>query len=126
MTESSSQTGATSGMIGLGNMGGRIARRIEAAGFAVQGYDRSPSQSAASGIAIAGSIAELSADSGVVLLSLPDSPRRRGGRARRGRDPRPRARGLHVIDLTTAAPSSTVHLHAALAERGITLIDAGI
>ena len=61
-------------MIGLGNMGGRIARRIKAAGRPCSGYDRSPSQAQAAGIAIRpASIAELAADSDVVFLSLPDS-----------------------------------------------------
>ena len=118
--------GAGSGMIGLGNMGGRIARRIHAAGLPVQGYDRSPSQSAAAGIAIAGSIAELAAESDVVFLSLPDSGAveavvfGEGGLLECARS------GQIVIDLSTAAPSSTVKIHAALAERGVDFIDAGI
>jgi 3-hydroxyisobutyrate dehydrogenase-like beta-hydroxyacid dehydrogenase len=113
-------------MIGLGNMGGRIARRIKAAGLPVQGYDRSPSQSAAAGIAIAGSIAELAADSDIVFLSLPDSEAveavvfGEGGLLESARP------GITVIDLSTAAPSSTVEIHAALAERGVDFIDAGI
>jgi 3-hydroxyisobutyrate dehydrogenase len=117
---------ATSGMIGLGNMGGRIARRIRDAGRAVQGYDRDAGQLAASGIAPAGSIAELAGNVDVVFLSLPDSAVVEkvvfgdGGLAESTRA------GQVVIDLSTAAPSSTVRIHAALAERDVAFVDAGI
>ena len=115
-----------SGMIGLGNMGGRIARRLRDAGLPVQGYDRSSSQAAASGIAAAGSISELAAAVDVVFLSLPDSGAVEevvfgdGGLLERARE-----RQI-VIDLSTAAPSSTVKIHAALGERGVAFVDAGI
>ena len=64
---------AVSGMIGLGNMGGRIARRIRDAGHVVRGFDVSGDQLAASGIDPAASIADLAGNADVVFLSLPDS-----------------------------------------------------
>ena len=64
---------AHSGMIGLGNMGGRIARRIHGAGLAVTGYDVDPGQAGRSGVPTAGSVAELLGGTRVVFLSLPDS-----------------------------------------------------
>ena len=64
---------AASGMIGLGNMGGRIARRIRDAGLPVQGYDRSAAQARARPASQPpASIAELAAAADVVFLSLPD------------------------------------------------------
>jgi 3-hydroxyisobutyrate dehydrogenase len=119
-------TRPASGMIGLGNMGGRIARRIRDAGLPVRGYDRSESQAAESGIDAASSIAELAADADVVFLSLPDSGVveavvfGEGGLLASTRS------GQVVVDLSTAAPSSTVKIHAALGAQGVEFVDAGI
>ena len=114
------------GIVGLGNMGGRIARRIVGAGHEVVGYDAEPRRITDAQVRPAQSIAEVARAADVVLLSLPDSPVVEAvvlggdGLCAHGRT------GQVVIDLTTAAPRSTVNLHAALAERGIELIDAGI
>jgi 3-hydroxyisobutyrate dehydrogenase-like beta-hydroxyacid dehydrogenase len=121
-----SEAPRTSGMIGLGNMGGRIARRIRDAGLAVRGYDRSSSQVEESGIEPAASIAELVGAADVVFLSLPDSTVVEAvifgddGVVESARS------GQVVVDLSTAAPSSSVRIHATLAERGVEFVDAGI
>jgi 3-hydroxyisobutyrate dehydrogenase-like beta-hydroxyacid dehydrogenase len=114
------------GVIGLGNMGGRIARRIQAAGHDVLGYDRSATQAEASGVPTAGSLAEVVERTDIVLLSLPDStvvePVVLGeGGILVSCHPR-----QVVVDLSTAAPSSTVVLHARLHEAGLAFLDAGI
>jgi 3-hydroxyisobutyrate dehydrogenase len=116
----------TSGMIGLGNMGGRIARRIRDAGHAVLGYDRSAEQATAAGVPGAGSIADLAARCDLVFLSLPDSTAVEevllgGGGLLASARP-----GQVIVDLSTAAPASTVRIHAALAERDVAFVDAGI
>src|SRR6185436_9189911 len=109
----------TSGIIGLGNMGGRIGRRIRDEGLPVIGYDLDPEQADAAGI-------ELAAGSRVVFLSLPDSTAveqvvlGEGGLLENAR-----ARQV-VVDLSTAAPSSSVKIHAALARREVAFVDAGI
>jgi 3-hydroxyisobutyrate dehydrogenase len=114
------------GIVGVGNMGGRISKRILAAGHDVLGYDRDPGQLARAGVRAAPSVAALVEETDVVLLSLPDSRvvesvvRGEGGILESCRA------GQIVVDLSTAAPSSTVALHAELAERGVELIDAGI
>ena len=81
-------------------------------------YDRDPKTLAACGIDPAGSIPELVAAVDVVLLSLPDStviepvalgP---GGLAECAR------RGQVIVDLSTAAPDSTIRIQAALAAAG--------
>ena len=116
----------TVGFVGLGNMGGRIARRIVAAGHEVLGYDIDPAKAGEAGATAAASPAEVAAGADVVLLSLPDStvvePVVLGddgilGAARAGQV---------VVDLSTSSPSSTVELHRRLAERGAELVDAGI
>jgi 3-hydroxyisobutyrate dehydrogenase len=119
-------TGRRVGFVGLGNMGGRITRRIVAAGHPVLGYDLDSSRAAAAGADAASSPAELVDASDVILLSLPDS---RAVEAvilgTNGIAPVCRS-GQVIIDLSTAAPSSTVMLHDALAERGVEFLDAGI
>jgi 3-hydroxyisobutyrate dehydrogenase len=116
----------TSGMIGLGNMGGRIARRIQAAGHPLVGYDRSAKQVAAAGVPAVTSISELAANAELVFLSLPDSTAvEEVVLGERGLLACART-GQVVVDLSTAAPASTVRLHAALAERGVAFVDAGI
>jgi 3-hydroxyisobutyrate dehydrogenase len=114
------------GVIGVGNMGGRIARRLADAGEDVRGFDRAAEQLHAVGIEPAGTIAELVREVDVVLLSLPDStvvePVVLG---EDGVLAHCRA-GQVVVDLSTASPESTVRIHAALAERGVAFLDAGI
>ena len=114
------------GIVGLGNMGGRIAARLQAGGHAVLGFDSNPKAGAARGIAQVGSLGELAGAVEVILLSLPDSSVVEAVIA--GDDGvlaacRP---GQIVVDLSTSSPSSTVALSAALAQRGVAMLDAGI
>jgi L-threonate 2-dehydrogenase len=62
-------------VIGLGIMGGAIARNLSAAGFRVSGFDiDSPRAAAAtsSGVAVRGSAMEAASDADLVLTSLPN------------------------------------------------------
>jgi 3-hydroxyisobutyrate dehydrogenase-like beta-hydroxyacid dehydrogenase len=114
------------GIIGLGNMGGRIARRLLDGGEAVLGHDLDPERAAEVGVEPASSPAAVAAGADVVLLSLPDS---RVIEAvvcgEDGLEAQARA-GQVVVDLSTAAPSSTRALHERLAARGVSYLDAGI
>jgi 3-hydroxyisobutyrate dehydrogenase len=114
------------GVIGLGNMGGRIAHRLLAAGEEVVGYDTSRPALDRSGTTPAGSIGALAEAVDVVLLSLPDSPAVESVVLGDGGVRAHSRRSQVVVDLTTAAPASTVRIHAALAERGVDYVDAGI
>ena len=121
------------GFIGLGNMGGRMTARLVAAGITVSGYDVRPDLAASVGATAAHSPAAVCAGSECVLLSLPDSRAveavvlgyaRASGFAGGLIDvAKP---GQVIVDLSTSAPSSTQRIHAALAERGIGYLDAGI
>ena len=114
------------GFIGLGNMGGRMSRCLVTAEHDVVGFDPDTERVTAAGARPASSPAEVTEQVEVVLLSLPDSPVVE--RVVQGEDgvlgaARP---GQVVVDLSTASPTSTVALHAALAERGVDYLDAGI
>jgi 3-hydroxyisobutyrate dehydrogenase len=107
-------------------MGGRIARRIAGAGHRPLGHDLDPQRADASGVELAPSLAALVEASDVVLLSLPDSAAVEAVVLGDGGVLASCRPGQVVVDLSTSAPSSTVRLHARLAERGVELIDAGI
>jgi 3-hydroxyisobutyrate dehydrogenase-like beta-hydroxyacid dehydrogenase len=121
-----SVTGSRIGIVGVGNMGGRIARRLVDGGEEVVGYDRDAKRPAAAGLAPAPSLAALVCDSDVVLLSLPDSPVIESvvlgddGVLANCRQ------GQIVADLSTASPKSSVAIHDALAARGVAFLDAGV
>jgi 3-hydroxyisobutyrate dehydrogenase len=114
------------GMIGLGNMGGRIARRIRDAGFPISGFDTNQASSRHSGIDQASSIGALVRAADVVLFSLPDS--HVVERVVHGGDGvlASCSSGQTIVDLTTAAPTSTAALHREFAARGVEYVDAGI
>ncbi|MFF5289664.1 NAD(P)-dependent oxidoreductase [Paractinoplanes globisporus] len=114
------------GFAGLGNMGGRMTACIVRAGHEVLGYDVRPENIAAAGARAASSAGEVTDGSDIVLLSLPDSHVVEAvvlgddGVLARARP------GQIVVDLSTAAPDSTVRLHGLLAGRGVAYLDAGI
>jgi 3-hydroxyisobutyrate dehydrogenase len=117
-------SGRQVGFVGLGNMGGRMTRRLTAAGITVAGYDVRDGQAVAAGAIPVGSPAAACAGSECVLLSLPDSTVVESvvfGGLLAAAPP-----GQVIIDLSTAAPASTRRIHAALAERGAEYLDAGI
>jgi len=111
------------GFVGLGNMGGRIVRRLVNAGYTVLGYDSAPGRAAACGAKAAGSIAEVAKGADTILLSLPDSTVVEPVAEEILQNTRT---GQVVVDLSTAAPSSTMRLAQRFAERGARFVDAGI
>jgi 3-hydroxyisobutyrate dehydrogenase len=114
------------GIVGVGQMGGRMATRIREAGDPILAYDRDAARLAASGIDAAGSLPDLVSSVDVVLLSLPDSSIIEpvmlgdGGVLEHARP------GQVVVDLSTASPESTRRIHAALVSRNVAFLDAGI
>jgi 3-hydroxyisobutyrate dehydrogenase len=113
----------TVGVVGLGNMGGRIARRLVDGGEAVVGFDLDTARATQAGVRAAASLAEVAEAGDVVLLSLPASPAIEAVVSELEAHLRA---GQVVVDLSTAAPSSTVAIHERLAARGVAYVDAGI
>lgn len=114
------------GMVGVGNMGGRICRRLLLDGWPVRAFDVSADSVAASGADPAATLAELAAGCDIILLSLPDSTvieavARGAGGLLEGARP-----GQIIVDLSTANPASTRALHAEFAGAGAHYLDAGI
>jgi 3-hydroxyisobutyrate dehydrogenase len=114
------------GFIGLGNMGGRIARRISAAGWSGSGFDVDPTLAADAGLVAAGSISSLAPAADAIFFSLPDSSVVE--RVVYGEDGVLDVcrEGQVVVDLSTADPASTRKIHADFAAKGVEYIDAGV
>jgi 3-hydroxyisobutyrate dehydrogenase len=114
------------GIIGTGAMGSRMGTQVQKAGDQIIGYDRDAERLAASGLTPAASVGELVDGVDVVLMSLPDStiiePVVLGDDGVRAHA----REGQVVVDLSTSSPESTQRIHAALSERGVAYLDAGI
>jgi 3-hydroxyisobutyrate dehydrogenase-like beta-hydroxyacid dehydrogenase len=114
------------GLIGVGNIGGRVGRRLVAAGERVIAYDVDPARATDSGLDGRGSIQEVTAETDVVLLSLPDSTViERVVHGPDGLATSCRA-GQTIVDLSTASPKSTVAIHEVFAQKGVEFLDAGV
>lgn len=119
----------TVGVIGLGNMGRGMALSLKRGGYNVLGFDAAPGVAEKlqeEGVTARGSIADITRDSDVLILSLPTSAiveevvLGQGGVAASARP------GLIVVDTTTADPNSTKKVAAALAEVKVGWVDGPV
>jgi 3-hydroxyisobutyrate dehydrogenase-like beta-hydroxyacid dehydrogenase len=114
------------GLIGVGNMGGRIGRRLHETGAEIIGYHRDPEKVRRWDLDPAGSVRELTESVDVVLLCLPDSPVVES--VLTGEDgvfAAARA-GQVIVDTTSALPQSTRELASTAAARGLDYVDAPV
>jgi len=117
------------GFIGLGIMGKPMARNLLAAGYELTVHSRSHGpveELAGEGAAVAASPAAVASVSDVVITMLPDSPDVEqvvlgdDGLASGGGE------GLLHVDMSSIDPTATRRIAAALAERGIAMLDAPV
>lgn len=116
----------TVGFIGVGNMGGRMSRRVLDRGFELVGHDLDPARLDSQGVPAAESVAALVQASDVIFLSLPNTAAVTevisgpGGVAESCRA------GQVVVDTSTVSPEATRANHERLEAVGVELLDAGI
>jgi 2-hydroxy-3-oxopropionate reductase len=117
------------GFIGLGIMGKPMARNLLAAGYQLTVHSRSGGpveELAGEGATVAGSPAAVASGSDVVITMLPDTPDVElvvfgpDGLSSGGRQ------GTLHIDMSSIDPTATRRIAAALAERGISMLDAPV
>lgn len=117
------------GFIGLGVMGGQMARRLLDAGHRLTVHDVSEDATrslAGAGAAAATSVAQVAADSDVVFTSLPTPAHVRevvtgpGGLLSAARP------GLVVIDMSTIGPVAAEELAGAAEAAGVSMLDCPV
>ena len=122
-----SQQLSTIGFIGLGNMGGRMAKNLHDAGYPLIGYDIDAAKCealAATGATAGKNTTEVVKGSDVIMTSLRSSDIFCSVAEQHFI---PNAREGHVfVDLGTTEVEKTRELATALAEKGATLIDAPV
>ncbi len=122
------------GIVGLGNMGAPMARRLAQGGFAVRAYDIRREIAAAlsgeeAGIEAVTELGALGEACGRVITMLPDAAVVRQvvlGETGRASLAGSLARGSVVIDMSSSAPAATLALGEDLQALGIHLIDAPV
>jgi len=122
------------GFIGLGNMGAPMSANVAKAGLPLTVFDLDPARCAAHaakiGAAAASTLAELAAASDVIICMLPNGAIVREvvlgtSNAHSGVAAHLPA-GALIIDMSSSVPAGTRELGAALASRGLTLMDAPV
>src|SRR5216684_278347 len=120
------------GFVGLGNMGRPMADNLMKAGFELAVADADPRRLAGLGVKalLPASLAELGRMSDIVIAMLPDGKIVRhallGDAGGNDHVLAGLASGSMVIDMSSSAPVGTRELGAALASRGIALVDAPV
>jgi 3-hydroxyisobutyrate dehydrogenase-like beta-hydroxyacid dehydrogenase len=119
----------TLGFVGLGTMGGRIARRLLDAGYPVHGYNRTPERAAwleGHGLVRCLSPADVAERSEVVLSMVSNTAALEavvGGAGGLLDGLRP---GAVLVDMSTVSPEASRRLAERVHERGATMLDAPV
>lgn len=117
------------GFIGLGLMGAPMAANLQAAGYELTVYNRSPEKAAAladAGARVATGVATLAAECDVVITMLPDSSDVESVLAGRAGVFEAAKPGTLVIDMSTISPVVTRRLAAQAAAAGLIMLDAPV
>lgn len=117
------------GFVGLGQMGGPMARNLVAGGYAVIGYDIDPDRVAAhvaNGGTVAASAAEAAAGAQFVVTMLPNGALVRAALFETDGIAEAMSREALFIDMSTVHPRETDANRSALKERDIAMVDAPV
>lgn len=120
------------GFVGIGNMGWPMAANVARAGFPLTVFDadrtRAPRFAAEFGAKVAPSLAELGGGADIVVTMLPTGAVVRAALLENdnGALAAALAAGAVVVDMSSSEPVGTQQLGAALAKRGVTLVDAPV
>jgi 3-hydroxyisobutyrate dehydrogenase len=117
------------GFIGLGNMGGPMARNLVKAGHSVRGFDLAPAAIAAAkenGIAIADSAAEAAQGAEAVISMLPAGQHVRDVYTGTGGIVGLVKKGTLLIDCSTIDVTSARAVEAAAGEAGLDMLDGPV
>ena len=117
------------GFIGLGLMGSRLTQRLHSWDWNVQAWNRSPEPARAvsqKGIRIAASLAELVADSDVVLSCLANDAAVHSVYCESGGVFSVAKPGAIVLEMSTISPQLSRLLHQEAATHGVRLLDLAI
>lgn len=120
---------AVVGVVGLGNMGRGMALSLLRSGHEVLGTDRSETARAAlasQGVAVFDTLAPLCARADLLVLSLPTAEIVEAVVAGENGVIAHARPGLRVVDTSTSKPETTRRLAAALAARGMAMVDAPV
>ena len=111
------------GVIGLGNIGGGVAKNLAAAGHAVIGYDTDASRITDAGVEEAVDASDVAFRTDLVVLAVPTLPAWRATLAAIAANGR---RGLIVVDLCTFPLAEKETAHEELTRSGIYLLDCPV
>jgi 3-hydroxyisobutyrate dehydrogenase-like beta-hydroxyacid dehydrogenase len=117
------------GFLGLGTMGGPMARNILRKGYQVKGFDlnrHAVDAHVAAGGEAATSLADLAEGCDVVITMLPDGPDVERAVLGEGGLVHAMRPGSVLIDMSTIDPAVTRRVGQALAEKGIAMVDSPV
>jgi 3-hydroxyisobutyrate dehydrogenase-like beta-hydroxyacid dehydrogenase len=117
------------GFIGLGLMGSRLTRRLHSSGWNVKAWNRSPGPArslARDGIAISSSVANLVADSDLVLSSLANDAAVHSVFFDDGGVFSSAKPGTVILEMSTISPELSRLLHREASSRDLHLLDVAI
>ncbi len=117
------------GFIGLGLMGSRLVRRLDSFGWRIRAWNRSPRPADEInkwGIAIAPSIADLAADSDVIVSSLANDAAVRSVYLDNGGVFSSAEQGTVILEMSTISPELSRDLHREARTKGISFLDVAI
>jgi len=117
------------GFIGLGNMGGPMARNLARGGFSVTGFDINATaleRAVKGGVTPADDAPSAATDADAVITMLPDTPDALACLTGAGTALETMKPGGLVMEMSTIAPAATDQIAAAARDAGLTFVDAPV